>query len=466
MPVWLERELKLDPPPGFELPPLEGSPLESRLFTSTYHDTPGLSLARAGITLRRRMENGKSRWQLKLPRDEGARAEIDVAGGPAGPPARLRGLLLTHLRHGALAPVATLRTRRTGILATKGEQPVAEVTVDTVSILEGAHSVGGFTELEIELVGGGGKGDLKRLHSELVEAGAEPSDGRPKVFRALGLAVAPGTGKSLSRRSALALEAQLRELEAHDPGVRLGDDPEDVHKMRVATRRARALVRATPPLHDDALAPLADELKWLAGVLGEVRDLDVLLEHLTALAADLGTDREAAESLVATLAGERTGKRTALLEALDSERYFALLDALAVAFAELLEDVDGGDSKVPAADELRRLRKAARRLAREPEDDELHALRVRAKRARYAAELVGGRRAAVYIEALKHLQDVIGDHQDAVVAEQRLRKIARATTAVAAGRLIERERARRSEARAAYPEAIAAVLDRGRAALA
>ena len=94
MTVSLERELKLDPPPGFELPPLEGSPLESRLFTSTYHDTPGLSLARAGITLRRRLENGKSRWQLKLPRDDGARAEIEVAGRPAGPPARLRGLLL------------------------------------------------------------------------------------------------------------------------------------------------------------------------------------------------------------------------------------------------------------------------------------------------------------------------------------------------------------------------------------
>ncbi len=464
MTVSLERELKLDPPPGFELPPLEGSPLESRLFTSTYHDTPGLSLARAGITLRRRLENGKSRWQLKLPRDDGARAEIEVAGGPAGPPARLRDLLLTHLRHGPLAPTATLRTRRTGVLATKDEQPIAEVTVDTVSILEGAHSLGGFTELEIELVGRGGKGDLKRLQADLVEAGANPSDGRPKVFRALGLPAPPDTGQSLSTRTALALEAQLRELEAHDPGVRLGDDPEDVHKMRVATRRARALVRAATPHHDE-LAPLADELKWLAGLLGEVRDLDVLLEHLTALAADLGTDREAAESLVATLAGERTVKRAALIEALDSERYFALLDALAVAFAGLLDDADAGNPTA-AADEFRRLRKSARRLAQEPADDELHALRVRAKRARYAAELLRGRRAAAYIEALKHLQDVIGEHQDAVVAEQRLRKIARAKTAVAAGRLIERERARRREARAAYPEAIAAVLDRGRAALA
>ena len=63
----VERELKLEPPDGFELPPLDGEDLESRVFTSTYYDTAPRSLLRAGITLRRRVENGLSRWQLKLP---------------------------------------------------------------------------------------------------------------------------------------------------------------------------------------------------------------------------------------------------------------------------------------------------------------------------------------------------------------------------------------------------------------
>src|SRR5438094_9499798 len=97
----LERELKLEPDGGFAMPDLPGRPLEPRLFTSTYYDTPPRSLARGGITLRRRVENGLSRWQLKLPREEG-RDEIEAAGGPAGPPADLRGLLRAHLRHGKL----------------------------------------------------------------------------------------------------------------------------------------------------------------------------------------------------------------------------------------------------------------------------------------------------------------------------------------------------------------------------
>ena len=84
----VERELKLEPPDGFELPPLDGEDLESRVFTSTYYDTAPRSLLRAGITLRRRVENGLSRWQLKLPRDGYARAEIEAFGGPVGPPVR------------------------------------------------------------------------------------------------------------------------------------------------------------------------------------------------------------------------------------------------------------------------------------------------------------------------------------------------------------------------------------------
>jgi inorganic triphosphatase YgiF len=71
----LERELKLEPPDGFELPPLAGDELESRVFTSTYYGTPKRSLTRARITLRRRVENGVSRWQLKPPERKRARGD-------------------------------------------------------------------------------------------------------------------------------------------------------------------------------------------------------------------------------------------------------------------------------------------------------------------------------------------------------------------------------------------------------
>ena len=100
METTVERELKLEPPDGFELPPLEGEDLESRIFTSTYYDTPPRSLLRAGITLRRRVENGLSRWQLKLPRDGYARAEIEAFGGPVGPPNDLASCWPHIVRHG------------------------------------------------------------------------------------------------------------------------------------------------------------------------------------------------------------------------------------------------------------------------------------------------------------------------------------------------------------------------------
>jgi CHAD domain-containing protein len=155
--------------------------------------------------------------------------------------------------------------------------------------------------------------------------------------------------------------------------------------------------------------------------------------------------------------------------ALDTDRYLALLDAYAAALASLPELQARGLRPLAAA-QLRKLEKAARKLDREPADEELHALRIQAKRARYSAELVAvadhGKRLARYLDALKSLQDVIGEHQDAVVAEAEVRSVATAKTGIAAGRLIEREREQRRERRRAYPDALALTLRRGRDAVA
>jgi CHAD domain-containing protein/adenylate cyclase class IV len=468
--TFVERELKLESPADFVLPPLGGEPLEDRVFTSTYYDTPPRSLARAGITLRRRVENGLSSWQLKLPREDG-RAEISAPGGPAGPPAALRRLLLAHLRHGELEDVATLRTRRTGVRVGTTERPVADVTLDSVDILDGRKSLGAFVEVEIELVDGE-PADLEQLGRTLRKAGAKRSDGRAKVMRVLEVVDAkPLSAKAPTLEQVrYLLGVQLRELEQHDPGVRLRDDPEDLHRFRVATRRTRAVIRATRPLLGDALKPLGEELKWLAGVLGPARDLDVLLVSLSGLARTLGEDEPGAEAIVAALEEEREQLHDAVLEALADERYLRLLDLFATSIAALPDlDAPGGLRPLASA-ELRKLAKAARQLEAEPADDELHALRIRAKRARYAAELMAmgdhGKPLARYLATLKSLQDVIGEHQDAVVAEAQIRRVARAKTAVAAGRLIERERERRRACRRDYPEVLARALRRGKDAVA
>ena len=147
MQTTVEHERKLEAPQGFELPDLGGEPLEPRVFTSIYHDTDDRSLARAGITLRRRTERGRSVWQLKLPIN-GARLELEEPGGPAGPPDRLRALLRAHERRAAFAPVAELRTHRHGSLVTR-DRVTAEVTVDEVTVMDAQRVASEFVELEI-----------------------------------------------------------------------------------------------------------------------------------------------------------------------------------------------------------------------------------------------------------------------------------------------------------------------------
>ena len=465
---FLEREVKLDPGVAFTLPELPGRPLESRVFTSTYYDTPPRSLARGGITLRRRVENGLSRWQLKLPREDG-RDELEAPGGPAGPPPELAALLKAHLRHGKLAPVATLRTHRSCVRVADGERSLADVTLDAVDILDNGHAAGNFTELEVELVDGNDD-DLDRLARKLRRAGAQRTDGQPKLMRVLDLAAdeKPGPDASLGEQFRFMLDRSLGELEAQDPGVRLGEDPEAVHRYRVATRRARALIRSTSSFLGDALVPLGAELDWLAGLLGPVRDLDVLLVRLHEEVATLDVDQHGGESILALLQEAREEARDTLLAGISSPRYTKLLAAFEAALSALppLEEDDALLSA--AATAFKKLRKHANRLGDNPADEALHALRKSGKRARYAAELAGlhgDRRIRRFATSVQELQDVIGEHQDTVVAEERIRQVARrAATATAGGRLIERERTRRRAAREAYPAVLAEALDRGRKA--
>lgn len=470
-----ERELKLAVPPGFELPDIPGQPLEPRTFTSTYHDTADRALARAGITLRRRVQDRRGLWQLKLPGD-GERLELEVPGGPGAPPPELASLLVGVLRGRALEPAAVLRTRREGILAEQDGRPVAEVTIDSVSVLDGRRVRERFVELEVEAVDGGAPA-LPGLEEVLLAAGAEQGDGRPKAFQALGFVpVPPATPPRWApahEHVRAAIAAQVGELLAHDPGTRLGEEIEELHQARVATRRLRAILRAASPLLDpEWTRSLRDELAWLGRALGPVRDLDVLLERLREEIDDLEpAERRAARRFLELLGDEREADRAAMLEAMSTDRYGRLLAGLEAAGVAprahpsdvALEDV--------AAKEFRKLRKAVRALPPQPGDDELHAIRIRGKRARYAAELAAGivgKPARAFVKDAKAFQDVIGEHQDAVVAEERVRGLLDGAGGprahFAAGRIVERERGRRRAARAAFPKAWARLEKSGKRA--
>jgi CHAD domain-containing protein len=445
-----EFERKLDAPVGFRLPSLGGRPLEPRSFTSVYYDVPGGSLAASGITLRRRTEHGRSVWQLKLPSKD-SRLELEEPGRPARVPEKLTRLLRAHLRRGPLEKVAELRTRRSGELVAR-EGSRAEVTLDQVSIMDARRVRDRFAEVEVELRSGDPH-QLDLIARELQEAGAQRGAETPKLFGT----VTPGEepphdGPAALEALRVGLLEQLRTIEANDPGTRLGRDPESLHDMRVAVRRARALLRAGRPVIGGDVAAVESELKELGGVLGDVRDLDVLIERLRADVQKLeDRDREAFRGAIASLTRERLAARRRMLHALDADRYLRLLDDLELTAREL--DPSGDDSTLRDLVDRQagKLRKIARSLPKDPADDELHALRKAGKRTRYAAELAGDSK---LVTRAKQLQDVLGEHQDAVVAGERLRTIAatgNATLAFSAGRIAEREEARRREARKRWP---------------
>jgi CHAD domain-containing protein len=216
----------------------------------------------------------------------------------------------------------------------------------------------------------------------------------------------------------------------------------------------RALLRAGRPLLATDTDELQRRLKELGVALGAVRDLDVLLAELRAEAAELGeADREEARALLVAFARERSNARRRLLTLLRSPDYHALVEDTARGLDQLDPSGDEASLAELAAAAAKKLSKTAKKLSKAPSDDELHTLRKACKRARYAAELSENDR---FVRRAKRLQDVLGEHQDAVVAEERLRAHAAAAPpaqAVVAGRLIERQAARRALAREAWPKA-------------
>jgi CHAD domain-containing protein len=279
-----------------------------------------------------------------------------------------------------------------------------------------------------------------------------------------------------------ALDRRLRALLRHDPGTRTGADIEDLHQMRVAVRRMRATLAAARPLLDPEWADgLRAELGWLGRGLGPVRDLDVLLLRLRAEIAGLPEpEQDPGAVLIGALETERAAARERMLGVLHAPRYSTLLERLADAIRLPLPTPSATRAQPDLLDlprtELRKLRRDARRAGDDPPDEVLHALRIRAKRVRYTGELVepaltgaAGRRVGKLVTAAAALQEVLGDHQDACVAERRVRELLDGMGAVVdarvvfvAGRLVERERARADAKRGEWSIALAQVETRGK----
>lgn len=432
-----------------------------------YADTDDMRLLRWGATLSHERGAG---WRMR-----DALVDTTVPGIGAGVPPAACDLAFGVARGETVSVRARVRITRRGVdIVGAHGAALAAVRVDEVevagTVLAPASPGTDFTVIRLlwgpaasrKLVG-----RLTRCVEHLGCTAVAPTwtaarsmdavDTVPEICRS---GAGPRSSIAAVVRSALAGSA-LR-LVGHDPLTRVGDDPEGVHQMRVATRRLRSDTNTFRSLLDPAVVdPLRDELAWLAGLLGAVRDADVLGERLALEVTALsGVDREAGERLLARLVEDRAGAREQLLQAMTSGRYARLLDQVVrIAQAPPLvgrtkkKARDVGGALVPD----RSLRRAVARLGPEPGNRALHKVRIRAKRCRYAAEALApvfGPPAERYAAVMARCQDVVGAHNDAVIAQAWLRRAAALGTrqeAFVAGYLAGRERSLAAAQRALWP---------------
>jgi CHAD domain-containing protein len=479
-----EREIKLTLPGRFTMPALalDGEPLDVAMLPdqqlrATYFDTADLRMARQGVTLRYRTGEAETpHWTLKLPvASRGAELERDELHFEAArrePPPEVRSLVTAYVRGEPLTAVATLRTKRRRTHLIADETPIAEVADDEVSVIEGRRVVSRFREIEVEALTDGV--DLQAIGEQLQTAGATESEPIPKVVRALGSrATAPSEigprpvpeDGRLADVVAASISDALARIVRNDPQARLGE-PEGVHQLRVAMRRLRSDLRtlgdAVDPHWREEIEP---RLRAIADAAADARDADVMSVRLR---AEQDGSTTVLAPLVETLDRKRVAARGQLMEALDGPEYVALLNDLVAA----IQNAPAGPADAPAADALGplvldawdRLQRRADDLDADTPDEAFHRTRIAVKRARYAAELaarsLSGKAAdgaARLGERLAGLQDLLGDVQDAAVAEDLIRDTlaargAGARYAFEAGRLVERLRSRANHSRTVFLE--------------
>jgi CHAD domain-containing protein len=474
----LERELKLNAPVDFRLPDLSLGGLDAvaaprRYLDAVYYDTTDLRLARWGCSLRHRTDEG---WLVKLPPNAGGdplhRQEVRFAGRWDQIPSGAEALVRIFTRRAPLQQIARLRSVRKPVLLIDGlGRHIAEVVDDDVSSYRAPGPADRFREIEIELAEGTGEEILEGLVSCLRQAGAGSITEVSKLARALGVparrdpdivVVEPGDDPSAGDVIKAAIARSVLRFVVHMPGVHLGEDPEALHQARVATRRLRSDLRTFGPLLDERwVASLRDELRWLGGALGTVRDVDVLSLRLARTSKRLPeADAYPLHVMLTMLRTERELRRRRLLEATEQDRYLELLERMvdAANHPRLLPPAARPSREALldlASAPFERLMQTVLELPNEPADPDLHRIRIRAKRVRYAAEAVApvvGKRAFRFAAAAARLQDTLGDLQDSAVAHAWLLAAAQHHPAVAftAGQLAGFELGRAESARSRW----------------
>ena len=444
---------------------------KERLAT-VYYDTPEFDLARGGVALRVRRSGDRwvqtlkadgepvaglqARDELEWPLDGEA---IDLA---ALDTSRYRELFADANVRERLQPVFTTEFERAARLLSFPDGTAAELAIDHGEIRAGARTAP-IAEAEIELK----TGDAQRLfelarefardvplrlgHESKAERGyalAGAAAAPPRKARPIMLAHGLSAGAGLRRIAA----ACIAQMQANEAGLLEGRDPEYLHQFRVGLRRLRSCLDVVGiAVGKEAIAPLAEELRWLAAALGPARDWDVFVDETLARLAREFEGTADLQAFLARCAVVRRAHAEAARDAVSSPRYTALLLALGESFAR--DDLAGlrppqagdgatrdaevaklsasvGDFAASVLDRRhRRLRKRGGGVPDAPAG-ERHRVRIDAKRLRYAAEFFASlyppKRVRRYVDALEDLQDILGTLNDAAVAGRLLEEAAAA----------------------------------------
>jgi inorganic triphosphatase YgiF len=450
--------------------------------TNTYFDTPDWRLAEAGLALRLRRYGARWLQTVKGPplAEAGggmhARAEYEwPVAGAALDPSRLattpwRKLIGEAIAGDLLAPRFTTDFERRTVALVFPDGTRGELCIDLGAIRVAGRPRQGvnarrqravIAEIEIELATGSAARlydlalDLTRdlplavATASKAERGFALAHGHPDGWhvplRAHAVPLAAQAAAPDALRT-IALDC-LQQIAANAPGLLADADPEWVHQMRIGTRRLRScLALAARYLAAEAIEPLIAEQKWLAGALGAARDWDVFAtETVPPFAAQFAADPALAADirrLRARIARQRTAARAAARAAVRSPRFQhlvlgvgALCSAPRHDAANPRDRAAGDDVPTVEAFARKRLERRHRRLLQRADActpgtrEERHALRIAAKKQRYAAEffapLLQRKRARAYVDALAGLQDVLGRGNDAVTAARLVALVAR-----------------------------------------
>jgi triphosphatase len=473
VPAEIELKLALDPSAVSRLERLSRVPAIAATRTgraktarvvSTYFDTAGGRLAEEGIALRLRRDGTRWLQTIKGPplagagagvhaRDEYERRlagpRLDAAHLATTPWHKLLGKL--QKRGELVAQFTTDFTRRTLPLAfPEGTRALFSIDVGEIRAARKTTRRVPLSEVEIEVV----RGNVQRAFemalalvddwplsvatANKAERGYALARGKPdgwdKPVRAGDVAI-PGAASAETALRAVAQEC-LHQIAANTAGLLHDSDPEWVHQMRIGTRRLRSCLALIAPLAPSGqFEAVIAETKWLAGILGGARDWDVFAqETLPPLATGIAQDPAAVAGLQRLRRRVAVRRRTARAEVQDavrSRRFQRLVLTLGALIAAprfgAPEGTDANALGAPAqafaahliARRHRKILKRAESLA-EGTAPERHAVRIAAKKLRYAAEffasLFADKRTTIYLKRLGALQDALGHFNDAATA--------------------------------------------------